>query len=154
MDPRFRNALVEVARAAPAGHDDWWIIGSAAIAASGIEAAEPEDVDILGSSTALLKFLEHWQVAPAVSNPSGQFRSHPYVRVRLPGCIPIETMGDLQVRTSGEWLPVSPATRVELKSAGHSIFVPTLDEQIAILRMFGRPKDLAKARLIEAATQA
>ncbi|MDF1599468.1 hypothetical protein PZ895_06710 [Mesorhizobium sp. YIM 152430] len=152
MNPQLCQALVEVAEAAPVGHDDWWIIGSAAIAASGIEGVKPEDVDVLGSSATLLKLLDHWQVASGASYPGGQFRSHPYVRVRLPGCLPIETMGDLHVYASGGWLPVRPATRVELKIAGHSIFLPTLREQIDILRMFGRPKDLAKARLIEAAT--
>jgi hypothetical protein len=154
MNSRVRQALIEIAKAAPVGDDDWWIIGSAAIAASGIEGVEPDDVDILGSTATLLNFLDCWQVASGAAHPGGQFRSYPYVRVRLPGCLPIETMGDLQVYASGRWLPVRPATRVELKIAGHSIFVPTLREQIDILRMFGRPKDLAKARLIEAAAGA
>jgi hypothetical protein len=147
---RLAGALAEIAIAAPSDAEDWWIIGSAAMVLCGIENLEPEDVDLLGSSATLFRFLDRWQVALGQPRPGNRFRSHPYVRVEPPGCLPIETMGDLHVFSQGAWQSLKPLTRVAVDVGGLTVFVPSLREQFDILQLFGRPKDLAKARLIEA----
>lgn len=148
MRPGLANALAEIARAAPADAGDWWIVGSAAMALSGVEGVEPEDVDMLGSKATMMRFLHRWRIAPGVPRPGSRFRSYPYERISRAGCLPIETMGDLHVDADGAWVPVRPRTRVPVEIGGHRVYVPSLDEQAEILRLFGRPKDLAKAKLI------
>lgn len=149
MDAALASALQEIARAAPPGRDDWWIIGSAALVLAGVEGIEPADVDLLGSSETLLGFLDRWGERPARPRPGARFRSDPYHRVDRPGSLPIETMGNLEVLSNGIWRKVRPATRVAVDIGDDAVFIPTLDEQLAILRLFGREKDLAKIGMVE-----
>lgn len=150
MDARLAGALQEIASAAPASRDDWWIIGSAALVLAGVEGVEPADVDLLGSAETLSLFLDSWQERPAPPRPGTRFRSDPYHRVDRSGCRPIETMGDLEVMSESGWQKVVPTTRLAVDIGGPLVFVPALDEQLTILRLFGREKDLAKIRLVEA----
>lgn len=147
---RLANALAAIGEAVPPDAGDWWIIGSTAMTLSGIETREPDDVDVLGPARMLLDLLRRWGVEPGEARSSDRFRSHPYARASLPGCTPIETMGDLHVRHGDAWLPVRPRTRIAVAMGRHTFHVPALAEQIEILRLFGRPKDIEKARLIEA----
>ena len=151
MDAKLVGALQEIARAAPAGREDWWIIGSVALVLAGVEGVEPADVDLLGSAETLSIFLHNWQEQPAPPKPGARFRSNPYDRIDRPGCLPIETMGDLEVLSESGWQKVLPLTRLIVDINGLPVFIPALDEQLAILRLFGREKDLAKIRLVEAA---
>lgn len=153
LDPLDR-AFAAIAEAAPADADDWWIIGSAAMVLCGVGGIEPEDVDILGSRTTIERFLRCWGVEAGEPSPNARFRSYPYVRVQLSGCIPIETMGDLHVLRDGEWQPLSPKTRMAVQASGRVLHVPALEEQAEILKLFGREKDLAKLRHIERALEA
>ncbi len=148
LDP-LSGAFAAIAEAAPADRDDWWIIGSAAMVLRGVGGIEPEDVDILGSRATVGHFLHRWGVEAGEPGPSTRFRSYPYVRVQLPGCTPIEMMGDLQVLHNDEWLPLRPATRIAVQTGSGIVHVPALGEQAEILRIFGREKDLAKLRRIE-----
>ena len=149
-DAALARAVAAIADAAQHAAGDWWIIGSAAMVLSGVRGVEPQDVDILGPGATLMRFLDHWAVDPGPRRPSGRFRSYPYAGVDLPGCLRIETMGDLEVMDGHGWVPVRPRTRVPVATDAGTVFVPTLDEQRDILRLFGRPKDLAKVELIDA----
>lgn len=148
------GAFAAIAGAAPADADDWWIIGSAAMVLCGVGGIEPEDIDILGSRTTIERFLRRWGVEAGQPVPSARFRSYPYVRVQLPGCKPIETMGDLHVLHAGEWKRLTPKTRMAVRSGGGLLHVPALEEQADILKLFGREKDLAKLDRIKRALQA
>lgn len=54
-------------------------------------------------------------------------------------------MADLELCTADGWQPVRPLTRV----ARGGVFVPDREELRAILRAFGREKDLARAALLD-----
>lgn len=148
------SAFAAIAGAAPGDADDWWIIGSAAMVLCGVGGIEPEDVDILGSRTTIERFLRRWGVEAGQPAPSARFRSYPYMRVQLPGCTPIETMGDLDVLHAGEWKRLSPKTRMAVRAGGGLLHVPALEEQAQILKLFGREKDLAKLLHIERTLEA
>lgn len=149
MSEELLAALREIAAAAPAGRDDWWIIGSAALVLAGVENIEPADVDLLGSSATIGGFLSAWGVASPEPKPGQRFRSKHYQRIDRPAALPIETMGDLEVMSDGGWKAVWPQTRLAVDIGNATVFIPTLVEQLAILRLFGREKDLAKLRLVE-----
>jgi hypothetical protein len=57
-------------------------------------------------------------------------------------------MGDFEVRTGEVWRRVEPTTREPRTVAGRTLFVPSRRELAGILRLFGRPKDLARADLL------
>ena len=59
-------------------------------------------------------------------------------------------MGDLSLATPAGWRPVRPETREAVTVEGQRLFVPAAGELIALLRSFGRPKDLARIRLLGA----
>lgn len=147
---RLEQAFRAVGAAAHGAGDDWWIIGSSALVLAGIDGVEPDDVDLLGSRAAIRVFLERWGMDSGEPVAHPLFRSHPYRRVELPGCVPIETMGGLEVFRDAAWKPVVPLSRVAVEVAGTRLYIPSPAEQCAIFRLFGRPKDLDKARRVEA----
>lgn len=136
------TTLSQVAAALRAAHDPWWVIGSAAVWLHGVGTAV-SDVDVLTSASDARAMLAAWP--DAVIGAAGErFRSQPYAR--LPGRgLPIEIMAGLEVRVGHIWRAVRPMTR----TARGGVFVPERAELVAILRLFGRDKDLRRAALLE-----
>jgi hypothetical protein len=58
-------------------------------------------------------------------------------------------MAALEVRTADGWTPVKPRTRLAVSG----LYVPDAAEQARICRLFGRPKDLARAVRLEAVAE-
>lgn len=141
--------LMPVARAC--FRDPWWVIGSAAMRLAGIDGPEPNDVDLLCSTRDADALTEAWMAhrddhhRPA---EDGRFRSRFARFAHLP--MPLEVMGDLEVRVADDWRPVQVTSELQVEVNGHAIPVPTPSEQRRILLLFGRDKDLAKAQRISA----
>lgn len=147
--PALANAFRVIAASTPQDRDDWWIIGSAALALAGVEGIEPDDVDILCSRGTAHAFAAGWDAIAIDGQVGDRFRSEPYLRTFIPGCSTIEVMAGLEVLVDGAWQRVLPASRVAVEVEGGTLFIAALDDQIAMLRMFGREKDLARAALAE-----
>jgi hypothetical protein len=143
--------LVPIARVC--FRDPWWVIGSAAMRLAGVDGPEPNDVDLLCSERDADALVEAWTAhrddhyRPA---DDGRFRSRFARFAHLP--MPLEVMGDLEVRVAGDWQPVQVASELRVEVNGHAIPVPALSEQWRILTLFGREKDLAKAARIAGLT--
>lgn len=129
--------------------DPWWLIGSAALRVCGVPGIAVHDVDVLVSAADAGRLLWQWrQCIDAAFQPerTDLFRSR---FGRIGGfALPLEVMGDLQLRRDGAWRPVRPADRSEVDWNGLRLPVPGLDTQLAVLEAFGRPKDLAKAAMV------
>ena len=147
MTPGLRRGLIEIGTAG-ADIGDWWIIGSAAMALWGFDV-EPHDIDVFGPEPVMRRLLDRWGMASGQHRASDRFRSTPYTTVRLPGCIDIELMGDLEVNGAAGWRPVSLVTRTAFDLEGTRLFAPGIAELATLFRMFGRDKDLDKATLCE-----
>lgn len=147
--PRLEQTFQAIALAAPAHASDWWIIGSAGLVLLGIQNVAPDDIDILASKSTALAFLEHWGAKPLKPAPDSRFRSAPYARIALTGRHRIEVMGDLEVRADDAWQKVILPSRIPVQVGTARLFVASLSDQISLLRLFGREKDLAKVRLLE-----
>lgn len=118
----------------------WAVIGSGALMRLGVPLDEAVDLDVVTcveGAGRLRGAWAGWLVPGAAKAPDGPFRSLDFARYETPWG-PVEVMGGLQVR--GEPLVIREA-------AGP---VPPAAEQLRILRLFGRPKDLAKAARLEA----
>lgn len=127
--------------------DDWWIIGSAAVALHGFDVATVRDVDLLMSARDAEAFLKRVGGHEPAGKPSTKFRSDVFGTWTAPP-LPVEVMGGFSLSTSNGWRPVWPESRERKTIGEHALFVPSVPELKAMLLSFGRPKDLERARLL------
>lgn len=115
----------------------WMLIGSGALIVLGAPVDQAADLDVVTNvdgARRLRAAWAGWLDAGEPKPPDGPFRSQDFARYATPWG-PVEVMGGLRVR--GGSLDVSGP-------------IPSAAEQLRILRLFGRPKDLAKAATLEA----
>ncbi len=143
-DSRLARTLDLVAEAAGALASPWWIIGSAAAVLAGLDE-QVADVDLLTGEADAAYLLCEWGVEAQPPSPSPLFASTIFASVSV-APLPIEIMAGTRVR--GEALV--PRTRVAVPWGDWRLYIPDVPEQIAILRRFGREKDLRRAERLEA----
>jgi hypothetical protein len=120
----------------------WTVIGSGALILLGVPLGAANDLDIVTSAQGAGRLRARWSEwlkSGVAKLPDGPFRSEDFARYETPWG-PAEVMGGLKVR--GEPLVIT-ACHADLP-------IPTAQEQLRILHLFGRPKDLAKAAQLEA----
>lgn len=132
--------------------DPWVVIGSAACALAGA-AVEVADLDLLTSTADAERLIALWpsrldtHYVPAGAD---RFRSR-FARFMFPGIdMPLEVMGGLALQDADGWQPVQVNKTMHVTVADVAVAIPSCDEQIRILKSFGRPKDLARAELLRA----
>lgn len=136
------------AEAAAEARDPWWIIGSAAVALHGADVADIKDIDVLMTASDAERTLHHLGLPKCAPTSSAMFRSSVFGTWSAPP-FPVEIMGDLSLASPAGWRPVRPESREAVTVEGQRLFVPAVGELIALLRSFGRPKDLVRIRLLE-----
>ncbi|WP_293680093.1 hypothetical protein [uncultured Phenylobacterium sp.] len=115
----------------------WSVIGSGALILLGVPLEAAADLDIVtgvDGAERLRSAWVGWLDAAEPQAPDGPWRSLDFARYLTPWG-PVEVMGGLKVR--GRLLD-APGP------------IPSAADQLRILRLFGRPKDLAKAAQLEA----
>jgi hypothetical protein len=128
--------------------DPWWVFGGAAMALSGLTEWRVPDVDVLCSARDAKKLIEglYGEVAPDPGE--GMFRSRVFGQI-LTTPVPVEVMAEMEVRNGGEWTPVTFDSRIPVAVDGGRIYIPSVAEQIETCKLFGRPKDLQRAELLQ-----
>ena len=124
--------------------DPWWVIGSAAAALHGARTPVA-DIDVLLSVRDAAALLPRLGLAVAAGRPDDRFRSEVFARW-TGAALPIEFMAGLCTREGDAWAPVHLSTRVVVGG----VAVPSRRELAALMRRFGRDKDLARAALLDA----
>ena len=143
LPPSLAAALATVAEAMRAAEEPWWLIGSAAMALHGA-AVDVDDIDLLvGIDDA--KRLFGGLVAPG--QPSDRFRSALFGVWQADG-IRVEVMAGLQLRDGGCWQDVVPGRRARVTLGDDLLYTPGLDGLIELCRLFDRPKDRARIRVL------
>jgi hypothetical protein len=143
-------ALAQVAAAAADARGPWWIIGSAAAALHNAPSAPPADIDLLmAREDDAARLLASQGAAAGPGQEDALFRSDTFGRWRAGG-YDVEVMAGLHVRTVSGWTRVLPQSRCAVRCAGATVYVPDREALVAMLRLFGRPKDLTRAALLEA----
>jgi hypothetical protein len=145
----LRQTLVMVAELAVPAADPWWIIASAAVALHGAPVDDVRDVDLLMSARDASAALLRVGVEPHAGHATKLFRSAVFGTWYGPP-LPLEIFGDFDFAGPGGWSRVAPATREPVAIDSHTLFVPSAAELKQMLIGFGRPKDLARARLLPA----
>jgi len=135
--PEIEALMAAVAPDLDAFAAPWSLIGSGALILLGAPIDEAADLDVVtgvDGAGRLAAAWAGWQEPTPPKEPDGPFRSEHFARYVTPWGH-LEVMGGLRVR--GRPLDVSGP-------------IPGGAEQLRILRLFGRPKDLAKAAVLEA----
>lgn len=132
--------------AAPAT-DHWWVIGSAAVALHGAPIDDVGDVDLLMSGRDAKTALIRAGVEPRAGQATDLFRSAVFGTWNDPP-LPVEIFGDFEFAGAGGWSRVLPKTRQPVAISTCTLFVPSAPELRQMLIGLGRPKDLARARLL------
>ena len=129
--------------------DDYFLIGSSALALTGINIASTNDIDILTSRNNADELKISWSNRLKVDyhpEASSLFRSN-FARFDF-DTMDIEVMGDLEIQKNNVWIPVVVEDYFLFGKDGYQIKIPTLEEQKRILLLFNRSKDKEKLNLI------
>ncbi|RYG26777.1 MAG: hypothetical protein EON93_21215, partial [Burkholderiales bacterium] len=116
--------------------DDWWIIGGAAVALYGAAPPQVKDVDVVLSVSDALRILPGLGVALTPGEADRRFRSDFYCQWNVP---PVQV--DFMAGFHAFDRLLIPATRLPVAIGGSTVFIPSREELVTILRHFGRPKD-------------
>ncbi len=143
----LRQTLLVTADAMRDAQDPWWVISSAAVALHGVAPIEVGDVDLLVSVGDARRVMDRLRVVPIEDGASAMFRSTLFGRWETPPLV-VEIMAGFHVATGAGWTDVLPRTRVPIFVDGRVVYVPDREELVEMLRLFGRPKDLERVRLL------
>ena len=149
LDPRLPATLAQLAPHLETLAEPWWLFGSAAMALHGAGPLAPGDVDLLVSRADAPRLLERLGLPLAPGTRSDRFRSEVFACWREPP-LPVEILAGFHVRSGEQWQEVRPRTRVAIALPSGIVHVPDVTELIALCRLFGRPKDFERIRLLEA----
>ncbi len=128
--------------------DPWLVFGGTAVILAGLDDLYVPDVDVMASPRDAQRLIEALH-GRAVTDPGeGLFRSRIFGQI-LTTPVPIDVMGQMEVRSGADWSPVVFETRWPVEVQGVVIPIPTIAEQIAVCRLFGRSKDLQRAERLE-----
>ena len=130
--------------------DPWWLLGSTAAALSGANVGQVRDIDVLVSAQDAERLMTVFGWQDMSEGGTKLYRSGRFLKPAL-GSVPIEIMANYELCCEGVWWPVWPKSRWEIEAGGYSVFVPSIAEQIDILKRLGRKKDWARIRALEAA---
>jgi hypothetical protein len=107
------------------------------------------DVDLLLAPADAARLLQENGIPREADKGDGRFSSDVFGRwVDAP--MPIDVMGGLHVLHESRWAAVLPTTRVAIELVSGTVFVPSIVELAAITRFLGRPKDVVRAKLLDA----
>lgn len=146
---RLETLYAELAPALADLTEPWCVIGSAAMMIAGAAIEDCPDLDIMTTGRGAEALEAAWDAqrdrayAPGGEGPfRSRFSAYDFPAGR------VEVMGDLLLRRGDGWEPVAIPTSVEGRLAGLPVRLPDRQAQIDLFRLFGRPKDLAKAALL------
>ena len=143
----LRETLVMTADAMRDAQDPWWVISSAAVALHGVVPIEVGDVDVLMSVGDARRLMDALGITPIEDGASSLFRSTLFGRWETPPLV-AEIMAGFHVATAAGWTEVLPRTRVPILVEGCVVYMPDRAELAGMLSLFGRPKDLERARFL------
>lgn len=150
MKEKIEKAIADIAINLAQIKDDFFIIGASALALSGINIENTEDIDILTSIQDALILQKLWKSKIAsnyITKRSDLFRSN-FNRYKFQW-MDIEVMGGLEININGKWTLLT-VNDYNVHNIGNTeIKIPTLQEQRRILTLFGREKDYQRIKLID-----
>ena len=134
--------------------DNFFVIGASAIILSGIEIGNTSDIDILTSARDAEKLKKVWKdkiEANPLMKESDLFKSD-FSRYNFTE-MDVEIQGDLVIYKENRWMEVNVHKYTSVEINNLPIKIPTIEDQMRILLLFGREKDMKRLELIQNATR-
>ena len=144
----LQDGLIAVGEAARDLREPWWIFGGAAMALYGLTDIHVPDIDVLCAPRDARSLLGALGGVVIPDPGEGLFRSAVFGRAPDQPIL-VEVMADLETRDGGHWTPVAFGSRRRVFVEDTPLFVPDIRDHIALYRLFGRPKDLARVEQLE-----
>lgn len=141
------STIVRLAAFLEETSDPWWILGSAAVALSGVDPGGVRDIDVLVSLPDACRLMETKALPNDADGGGALFRSEIFLRPDL-GDVPVEIMANYAIRQGNVWRPVTLQTRETVSVGGATVYLPDLSEQMALFERMGRPKDLCRLDIL------
>lgn len=141
--------LAEVVRLTANARQPWCIFAGAAMRLYGATSIEPADIDLLLDPADARAILVAAGIQRTSDGGSGPFRSTVYGTITT-APLPIDVLGGFAVRSNDQWRPVTLQSATQMAFPFGVVQLPSLPELIATTRQLGRPKDLARVRILEA----
>lgn len=135
--------LLALEPALEAAQHPWWILGSAAVVLHGADPLGVADVDVLLDQRDSVAVLGRLGLTPMAGEGNTQFRSAVF-NLWAGSILPVELFAGFCLCEGGVWSEFVPQTRIAVWLGEAQAFVPEREELIALLRRFGRPKDLVR----------
>ena len=143
-----QNALRQIAALVSDASDPWWILGSAAMALIGVDPGEIRDIDVLVSTRDARALMRRDGIENAADGGRESYRSAVFMRTQA-DTLTVEIMAGYDIRRGDIWEPVAPASREKLMVGDATLFVPSREEQISLLKRLGRDKDRRRLQLFK-----
>lgn len=146
LDAEIVSKLTRLAEMMAVAQDDWCLIGGAALALWGVPGVKVRDIDVIlsaGDAEAILGAVGVPITTPA---PNDLFRSTIYAQMGTG--IQYDFMAEFAVNGPNGWMAVPPRPEYCMMFDEHAIWLPSTEELTRILKLFGRPKDVERLRLL------
>lgn len=121
----------------------WWIIGGAATALMTSDFSDVHDVDVLLAPQDAQRLIAALDLVDGSDGGTGRFKSEVYGTWSAPP-LPIDLLGGFQVKVGNKWTPIVPTTRCPCLTPAGTVFLPSIDEQMEITKLLGRPRDFVR----------
>lgn len=146
MTDRHRDGLSNVITAFSVTQDPWCIIAGAATALHTGDWSDVHDIDVIVSVADARRLIAGADFVDRTDGGNDVYRSVIYAS--RPGPVDIDIFGDFEIYAGGRWTSVTP-TPIALDTPAGTVFIPGVQEQLAITRMLGRPKDSPRIARLE-----
>lgn len=127
----------------------WTVISSAAIAVHTGDATGVGDVDVLVDEADAAAAFAAMGLPLAPGQGTDRFRSRLFGQWQE-APLTVELFAGFELFSQGEWQEVRVETRLQANFQDVQTYVPAAVELAAMLRRFGREKDLARAAMLSA----
>lgn len=121
----------------------WWIIGGAATALMTGDFSDVHDVDVLLAPQDARRLIAELDLVDGSDGRTGRFRSEVYGTWSAPP-LSIDLLGGFQVKVGNNWTSIAPTTRCPCVPPAGTVFLPSIDEQMELTKLLGRPRDFAR----------
>lgn len=147
LAPDLLASLKQVAEITRHLVEPWWLFGSAAMALHGARPIQVGDIDLLVSRGDAPRLLERLGLPIAPGKKSDRFHSEIFASWATPP-LTVEILAGFHVRVGEEWREVQPRSREAVTLPCGTFHVPEVAELIEWCRLFGRPKDFQRMKLL------
>lgn len=127
--------------------DPWCVFGGTAMLLHGYRNGPIADIDVLISIADGKRLIASKALENVADGGTARFRSAILLKPDL-GEIPVEILAGFDIFADGQWQDIQVTERVEARLGSATTFIAGVGDIARIFQLSGRPKDLARLKLL------